>query len=63
MVIRSRAVWRDISERLYARPYWRYRYAYRLPYYRSYRRFDLGPGRSFGVGPGAYECYGYDRNW
>jgi hypothetical protein len=47
----------------YARPYWRYRYAYRPSYYRPYRRFGLGPGRYFGVGPGAYECYGYDCNW
>lgn len=47
----------------YARPHWRYRYADRPPYYRPYRRFDIEPGRYFGVGPGAYECYGYDCNW
>ena len=47
----------------YARPSWRYRYAYRPSYYRPYQRFGLEPGRYFGVGPGAYECYGYDCNW
>ena len=47
----------------YARPHWRYNYAYRPSYYRPFRRFGVGPGRYFGVGPGAYECYGYDCNW
>jgi hypothetical protein len=47
----------------YARPYWGYRYAYRPSYYRPYRRFGGDPGRYFGVGPGSYECYGYDCNW
>jgi hypothetical protein len=46
----------------YARPYWGYRYAYR-PSYRPYRRFGVDSGRYFGVGPGSYECYGYDCNW
>ena len=47
----------------YARPYWGYRYAYRPSYYRPYRRFGVEYGRYFGVGPGSYECYGYDCNW
>ena len=47
----------------YARPSWRYHYAYRPSNYRIYQRFGVEPGRYFGVGPGAYECYGYDCNW
>ena len=47
----------------YARPSWRYHYAYRPSYTRPYHRFGVGPSRYFGVGPGAYECYGYDCNW
>ena len=47
----------------HARPYWRYRYAYRPSFNRRYRYFGVEPGRYFGVGPGAYECYGYDCNW
>jgi hypothetical protein len=44
----------------YAR-HWRYRYAKRPYQYRGY--FGADPRRYFGVGPGSYECYGYDCNW
>lgn len=27
------------------------------------RHFGLRRDRYFGVGPGSYECYGYDCNW
>jgi hypothetical protein len=48
----------------YARPYRRHRYAYPPYHYRPYYRpFVVRPGRYFGVGPGAYECYGYDCDW
>jgi hypothetical protein len=30
---------------------------------RHYRYFGDDPDRYFGVGPGSYECYGYDCNW
>jgi hypothetical protein len=40
---------------------WRYRYAKRSYQYRGY--FGADPDRYFGVGPGSYECYGYDCNW
>jgi hypothetical protein len=30
---------------------------------RLYRYFGDDPDRYFGVGPGSYECYGYDCNW
>ena len=30
---------------------------------RLYRYFGADPDRYFGVGPGSYECYGYDCNW
>jgi hypothetical protein len=39
----------------------RYRQPKRL--YRSYGYFGADPDRYFGVGPGSYECYGYDCNW
>src|SRR5262245_19246511 len=29
----------------------------------SRRYFGADPDRSFGVGPGSYECYGFDCNW
>ena len=41
--------------------HWRYRYARRPYQYRGY--FGADPRRYFGVGPGSYECYGYDCNW
>jgi hypothetical protein len=40
---------------------WRHRYAKRPYQYRGY--FGADPDRYFGVGPGSYECYGYDCNW
>jgi hypothetical protein len=40
---------------------WRYRPAKRPSQYRGY--FGADPDRYFGVGPGSYECYGYDCNW
>ncbi len=47
-----------------ARPQSRYRAATRPHNYRSnYRYFGADPDRYFGVGPGSYECYGYDCNW
>lgn len=30
---------------------------------RRYRYFGAEPDRYFGVGPGSYECYGFDCNW
>ena len=30
---------------------------------RLYQYFGADPDRYFGVGPGSYECYGYDCNW
>jgi hypothetical protein len=30
---------------------------------RIYQYFGADPDRYFGVGPGAYECVGYDCNW
>jgi hypothetical protein len=30
---------------------------------RLYQYFGADPDRYFGVGPGAYECIGYDCNW
>ena len=30
---------------------------------RLYQYFGADPDRYFGVGPGAYECVGYDCNW
>ena len=30
---------------------------------RLYQYFGADPDRYFGVGPGAYECFGYDCNW
>jgi hypothetical protein len=48
-------------ERYRKAQHWRYRYAKRPYQYRGY--FGADPGRYFGVGPGAYECYGYDCNW
>ena len=30
---------------------------------RLYRYFGADPDRYFGVGPGSYECFGYDCNW
>ena len=30
---------------------------------RLYLYFGADPDRYFGVGPGSYECYGYDCNW
>lgn len=48
----------------YRRPHLRYRYATRPYRYRpNYRYFGASPDRYFGVGPGSYECYGYDCNW
>jgi hypothetical protein len=44
----------------YAR-HWRYRYAKRPYRYRGY--FGADRDRYFGVGPGSYECYGYDCIW
>ena len=41
--------------------HWRYRYAKRPYRYRGY--FGADPDRYFGVGAGAYECFGYDCNW
>jgi hypothetical protein len=41
--------------------HWRYRHAKRPYHYRGY--FGADPRRYFGVGPGSYECYGYDCNW
>jgi len=28
-----------------------------------YRYFGADPDRYFGIGPGSYDCYGYDCNW
>ena len=28
-----------------------------------YRYFGADPDRYFGVGPGSYDCHGYDCNW
>ena len=44
-----------------AHRYWRYRHPKRL--YQNYGYFGVDPERYFGVGPGSYECYGYDCNW
>jgi hypothetical protein len=48
----------------------RYRQAHRsLGYrqpkrlFRDYGYFSADPDRYFGVGPGSYECFGYDCNW
>jgi hypothetical protein len=30
---------------------------------RHYRYFGDDPDRYFGVGPGSYECFGYDCTW
>ncbi len=30
---------------------------------RIYPYFGADPDRYFGVGPGSYECFGYDCNW
>jgi hypothetical protein len=30
---------------------------------RLYQYFGADPDRYFGVGPGSYECFGYDCNW
>ena len=30
---------------------------------RLYHYFGADPDRYFGVGPGSYECFGYDCNW
>jgi hypothetical protein len=30
---------------------------------RLYHYLGADPDRYFGVGPGAYECFGYDCNW
>ena len=47
-----------------SRPHSRYRYTARPYHYGlNYRYFGADPRRYFGVGPGAYECYGYDGNW
>lgn len=47
-----------------ARPQLRYRSVTRSHLYRpKYRYFGADPDRYFGVGPGSYECYGYDCNW
>jgi hypothetical protein len=29
----------------------------------SGRYFGADPDRYFGIGPGSYECFGYDCNW
>jgi hypothetical protein len=48
-------------ERYRKAQHWRYRSAKRPYQYRGY--FGADPGRYFGVGPGSYECYGFDCNW
>jgi hypothetical protein len=46
------------------RPQSRYLSATRPRQYRpNYRYFGADRDRYFGVGPGSYECYGYDCNW
>ena len=39
-------------------------FATRPQHYRpNYRYFGADPDRYFGIGPGSYECFGYDCNW
>ena len=39
-------------------------FATRPYHYRpNYRYFGADPDRYFGIGPGSYECFGYDCNW
>ena len=39
-------------------------FATRPSHYRpNYRYFGADPDRYFGIGPGSYECFGFDCNW
>ena len=39
-------------------------FATRPYHYRpNYRYFGADPDRYFGIGPGSYECFGFDCNW